>query len=203
MLGAVRWLAIACLLACGCEKPSPPPPAPCELALDVTFGSYAYSGRLTGRTSKLTELRSTLASLSGESCTAIVTTDQATTCPVFITVIELLEEAGLRTTVAVGGGRLAVTVRPHGARDEPTRFVVVALKDDRAYVNGTPIDDADVERGLTAALRGNREVAFAADVSLRYAAIERALRAARAAGAGSVVLLTQPPEPQPQPIPRR
>jgi len=152
----------------------------------VAFGNYTYSGRLTGHTSKLVELQSTLASLGGESCTAIVTTDYATSYGVFATVIELLEQAGLRTTVAVVGGRLAVTIRPAGAAGEP----VVALKGDRAYVNGAPLDDVDVERGLTSALRHQREMGLAADVALRYATVERAFRAARMAGVDKVLLET-------------
>jgi biopolymer transport protein ExbD len=194
MLGAMRWLAIVALLACGCEKPSPP--APCELALAVAPGSYAYTGRLTGRTGKVLELERTLAQLSGETCTAIVTTDGATEYPVFVTLIEVLEDAGLRTAVAVGGGRLAITAKQRGADTEPTVITVVALKDERAYVDGTPIDDADVERGLVSALRRRPEVGLAADVSLRYAAIERAFRAARMAGTTLVRLLIQRATPR-------
>jgi len=67
---------------------------------------------------------------------------------------------------------------------------VVALKGDRAYVNGAPLDDVDVERGLTSALRHQREMGLAADVALRYATVERAFRAARMAGVDKVLLET-------------
>jgi len=195
----VRWV-VACALAvvaCDSKAPSSPPapsgsaPAACELAIALPA-------------TKLESLPARLAELAGRPCTAVVTAERDTPYPVFVTAIGLAEQAGLRVEVGLDRARLAVTLRsPPG--EDPMPFVVIALAQDRAYVAARAIEDRDLERGITAALRERTgsPLALEADTSLTYTRIAPALRAAQAVGAGSILVLTEDRIRPPRQLPQR